>query len=112
MAARVLKHYRATNPAVGNQIFDVMGAAVPATRALVARVIVAVAQVSQIVTVYAGNGSGNDTILTYNTALDAGETWEQSGIVLLAGERVYVRTDNAVAGNCIASVHGEEVDNV
>lgn len=111
MSASSLKHYAATNPASANTVFDAMGAAVPATRALVVSKIVVVSAVAQTVALYLGSSATSTTVIAWALSLSAGQVYTETGLVVLAGERIYAQTNNAVATNLVVAVFGEEVDN-
>lgn len=112
MPAPLFRHFRATNPAGVSVVFDVTGV-VPAGRALIVSKVTlndlagGVHAIAIIISPTA-DLSGFVTTIT----IGAGETYAETGLVVLAGERLYARTSNGGATTLACNVFGQEVDNV
>jgi hypothetical protein len=114
MAAPSLKHYRMVNAAGANSLNDVTGA-VPAARALVVSKIsfANLAGVSQNISFYIGTSATHvpADIVVNTLPLGPGQQYTETNLVVLAGERLYFKTDAAATNSIAVSVFGEEVDN-
>lgn len=109
MAASTLKHYVYWPQAV-NTWFTIL--TVPASRVLVvSNLLVSSATDGNTYSIGAGAAPANgaSTRIVANQILNRGEVYNESGLVLLAGEIV---TLNQITGNLDMSIHvfGEEVD--
>lgn len=108
MAARTLRHYAKDITAANT--WESVHSAVPAARALVARVVIANVSGTTVSSIHCtiGAGAGSPRYIIAGLTLSAGESFEQH-VVMLAGEyaSIYCNT----IGGINAAVFGEEVDN-
>lgn len=106
MAAPLLRR-ASVRPAAAATWTRLLGAGVPAARAFVCRVIAAGDATSVInMSVGAASGAG---LFADGVALGQGQTYTEQGIVVAAGEDIWVYT--SVANGAYFSAFGEEVDN-
>lgn len=106
MAARTLKKFQLSAMSAGTNT-DIM-AVVPAGRAFVISKLIVTNQTGGSITATVTvNGSGAPII--YTLPLSAGENYAESGIVLVAGDKMIANI--SVLNGAAIHVFGEEVDN-
>lgn len=114
MALPVLRHLR-HQQTTANAWTVVPGSGVGANRALVCRVLLAnntsggQVIVGQIAVHPTGSTVTNSDVLAASVQIGQGETYEQAGVVVVAGESISVLTNTA--NLLTVQVFGEEVDN-
>jgi hypothetical protein len=107
MAAPVLRHYTAVSNATANTFDTVL--TVPANRALVISKIVVVNNLGSGSTTFNVRAGGVGKSVTGVVTLPFGQTYTETGIVLVAGEILDHSSGNA--SGTVIHVFGEEVDN-